>query len=318
MKKVYAIIALILTYSSFSSSQSIVSVSPSSATPGQTLNVTITGSGTHFQSGSSTYVSFGFDQCSSTALNSLTINSNTSLTANITIPTSSYIYNNLHDVQVETAIDGPVIGDHIFTISGANNFPVTISPDSGSPGQTLNVTITGNGTHFLQGSGSLVDCYLDLAQETCHDLPGVLFNCNPSSNTLMTGSLTIPPGTAGGYYDLSVYSTSDNFGILQNMFHVIGNVGINELENEYKLEISPNPFNQQVVIEYRITHPENVSIELYDLFGRKVYLKKVSNQSVGLHSQKINSSELDLKTGVYLLQFSPGDKSITKRIIFYD
>ena len=34
---------------------------------------------------------------------------------------------------------------------------VSINPNTGNAGQTLNVTITGNNTHFNQGSATIVD-----------------------------------------------------------------------------------------------------------------------------------------------------------------
>ena len=61
-----------------------------------------------------------------------------------------------------------------------------------------------------------------------------------------------------------------------------------------------------------------MSIEIYDMVGRKVFLKKTENQSLGLHSEIINATLLNLKPGIYFLQFSPGDRSITKRILLLD
>ena len=60
MKKIYSAALSILFATVVAPAQTITSVSPSSASAGQTLNVTITGSGTNFTSGSFTTVQFGF------------------------------------------------------------------------------------------------------------------------------------------------------------------------------------------------------------------------------------------------------------------
>ena len=52
---------------------SLESISPSSANPGQTLNITITGINTSFSQASGTTVSFSFEQASTTIVNSYNI-----------------------------------------------------------------------------------------------------------------------------------------------------------------------------------------------------------------------------------------------------
>ncbi len=313
MKNIFFAITLSLFAAAVCKSQSIVSISPSSVAAGQTLNVTIVGTGTHFTAASGTTVQFGFEQCSGTVVNSLFVNSNTQITANISVAAPN-LYNNLHDVEVYDPTDGYLVKDHIFAVTNASAFPVTLTPNSGIAGQVLNVTITGTGTHFMQGSSSGVKIEFDFDQRVCVASHNYFF-ASPSSNTVMDFLCVIPMGTDTGYYDFSIHDGVDNFGTFQNIFHVTRPVSVNELESEYHLEVAPNPFSNFTSLDYALSSSEAVLIELYDLFGRKVFVKSTGKQTPGSHSIRIDAEELNLSTGIYYLRFSVGDRNVTKRIL---
>src|SRR5205085_2868496 len=76
---------------------SIKSVNPVSGNAGQTLNVTITGSNTHFQHGNGTNVYFDFQQGSGTSVNSVSVINDSSLVANVSIP--AYLYSGYYNVS---------------------------------------------------------------------------------------------------------------------------------------------------------------------------------------------------------------------------
>jgi hypothetical protein len=88
----------------FINTPSLESISPSSASPGQTLNITITGINTSFNQGSGTTVSFSFEQASTTIVNSYNVIDDFSLEANISIP--SEVPNGTYDVFTNNNIDG--------------------------------------------------------------------------------------------------------------------------------------------------------------------------------------------------------------------
>jgi hypothetical protein len=313
MKNLSFITAALLCAVTVCKSQSIVSISPSSAAAGQTLNVTITGSGTHFLSGSATTLQFGFEQCSGTVVNSMVPNTNTMITANITVP-GSYLYNTLHDVEVFDLADGYLVKDHSFEVTGANPFPVTLTPNSGAAGQTLNVTITGTGTHFTQGSSSTVKIGLDLDQRVCYHST-TYFSSTPSSDTQMIVPFIIPANADTGYFDVGVFGSGDNFGWLQNIFHITGPVSVNELEAAYHLEVAPNPFGNATLLNYALTNTEAIGVELYDPFGRKIFTENPGKQMPGLHAVRIDAGELNLSNGIYYLRFSAGNRNVTKKIL---
>lgn len=106
---------------SSSTPASIVSVSPSTASSGETLNVTITGENTNFDQASGTLLSFSFEQASSSIVNSYTIVDDLTLKANITVPVN--ISENTYDVSINNSADGILYLLDGFTIS--NNTQVS-------------------------------------------------------------------------------------------------------------------------------------------------------------------------------------------------
>lgn len=162
--------------------QQITSVTPSSGEQGQTLSVTITGSGTAFAAGST--VSFG----QGVTVNSTTVNSATSITANLTISASALL--GARDVSVTTG-GTTAIGANLFTIAAPPRL-TSASPNSAQQGQTLAVTLTGTGTNFTNastvsfGSGITVN--------------SVAFN----SATSLTANITIASAATAGARDITV------------------------------------------------------------------------------------------------------------------
>jgi hypothetical protein len=188
-------------------SQSLVSISPDSATGGQKLNVTITGLNTHFNQASPTYVSFGGD----ITVDSTKILSNTSIQVNITVPaitTTGDYY-----ISVSDQIDAIPILSNAFHVKGI--LPpalVSISPDSASGGQTLNVTITGANTHFKQASPTSV--YFN---------GGIVVNSTSITNDLsIQANVTVPSNTVTGNYNVSIENSLDLIETLNSAFHVNG------------------------------------------------------------------------------------------------
>ncbi len=74
----------------------------------------------------------------------------------------------------------------------------------------------------------------------------------------------------------------------------------------------PNPFNASTVIGYSLAGPSDVSIEIYDLLGRKVHKVTEKNQASGLHEFTWDSAEQP--SGVYFYRLVAGDFVDTKQM----
>lgn len=157
----------------------LLTVLPGTAQAGTTDNIVITGQFTTFQQGFST-VSAG----SGVTVNFVTVNSLTQLTANITVASNASV--GLRDVSVTTNSATQTLHGALSITAGT---PVItqISPNIGNPGQTLNVTLTGQYTNWVNGT------------TTASFGAGITVNTvTVNSPTSVTVNITIGAGTPVG------------------------------------------------------------------------------------------------------------------------
>jgi hypothetical protein len=120
----------------------ITAVTPNTGQLGATLSVIVTGQFTHFVSGTTT-ANFG----PGITVNSVTVASSTSATANITIGGSALT--GPRDLVLTTSSE-VVTASGGFTVNTITPMLVGVSPNSGPAGQTLTVSLTGQSTTFVQ------------------------------------------------------------------------------------------------------------------------------------------------------------------------
>jgi subtilisin family serine protease len=125
----------------------IISSSPRQAYNGDTLDVAITGRGTAFENGTSVAV-FGSD----VTVNSTTVADRTHAVANITVSASAST--GYRDVNVITGPETPNYLQDGFLVKHPRI--ETLQPNIVYQGQTTDVRLVGEGTHFRAGSSELV------------------------------------------------------------------------------------------------------------------------------------------------------------------
>jgi hypothetical protein len=191
-------------------SPTIVNVNPSSTMEGTSLTVAISGQNTNFQQGTTTV---WFNQGSSTIYASnVNVNSNTSLDAFFNIPFGTPL--GLYDTNVQDPVDNTVTSTNSFTITANPNAPelISVTPNNGDINTTIPVTISGQNTNFLQGTGTLVFVQGSSTLITSN----LLFN----TNTNLGATLTIPPNAFPGYYDVYFTNALDGTMLLISGFYV--------------------------------------------------------------------------------------------------
>lgn len=171
----------------------LVSISPVTATLGQTLNIVVTGA--DFFAGTTT-ADFG----TGITVNSLSVDTaGTQLTANVTVSMSAAV--GPRSVSVANAAPGGgaamlgaalTVGNPVPTITG-------VAPNSGAKGQTLNVSITG--TNFIAGVTS-ADFGLGI----------VVNSVTITSPTSLTASITVDPNTVAAARSVSVVNAAPGGG----------------------------------------------------------------------------------------------------------
>lgn len=93
--------------------------------------------------------------------------------------------------------------------------------------------------------------------------------------------------------------------------------GEEEIVNAESVEISvyPNPFNDDVNINYEIKEAGPVEISITDLQGRVVFNESKSFLESGVYSLDLGNSFAELKAGMYILKFKVADKESTTKLL---
>jgi len=130
------------TIAEASNAHNITVVNPAFGTQGQTLNVNLTATGTHFVQGT-TFANFG----DGISINSLTITDSTDAQANITISNTTYI--GYRTITMMTGGEFATSNSTAFQIGPNNATLVSVSPNTEPQNGVQPVTLTTTGTHFL-------------------------------------------------------------------------------------------------------------------------------------------------------------------------
>ena len=110
----------------------------------------------------------------------------------------------------------------------------------------------------------------------------------------------------------------DEHGYIENSMIVANydlNVGINE--NEFNAasvsQNFPNPFTNTSIVSVNLTQATNLSLEVFNLTGQKVYEVSNGHSNAGTHNLVINAE--NLSSGVYFYTVNAGNNAITKKMI---
>ena len=82
------------------------------------------------------------------------------------------------------------------------------------------------------------------------------------------------------------------------------------------LQVYPNPFQTSTNISYTLNQASDVSLEVYDLLGKRIANLVNSTQSLGSHSIEFNPQEyFSANAGMYLLKIRMGENVAVKEMI---
>ena len=95
--------------------------------------------------------------------------------------------------------------------------------------------------------------------------------------------------------------------------NVIGNVGVNEVENVNNVTLYPNPTSNITNVSFDLTENTNVAIDLYDMSGRLVKAIPTQYLISGNNSITIETSEVN--AGVYFANITTDKFSKTYRLV---
>ena len=126
-----------------------------------------------------------------------------------------------------------------------------------------------------------------------------------------------------GYIDLATANViSNDISILFNLSDDITSIR-DDLPSELPLGYSlaqsyPNPFNPEAVIEFTLPVRAEVSLDVFNILGRKVRTLMTGELSAGDHQlvwDGRNSSGKQVSSGVYLYRLTSGEYSATRKMV---
>ena len=80
----------------------------------------------------------------------------------------------------------------------------------------------------------------------------------------------------------------------------------------------PNPFNASTTIRFRLPETRRVTIEVYDILGRRVKTLVDGSRTAGWHRVRFDGVDKDgkkLSSGVYLYRMEAGDFMSVRRLL---
>ena len=112
------------------------------------------------------------------------------------------------------------------------------------------------------------------------------------------------------------FASDYNLNVALAIFPVMSlNVGINDGEAQVAqlYQNAPNPFNGTTNIRYQLTEQANVTLEVFDLTGKRVKFFNEGSQTQGLYNVEINSDEMT--AGVYFYTLTANNQKVTQKMI---
>jgi hypothetical protein len=180
---------------------SIAGVIPGTAQPGQNLSVIVTGSFTHFLQGA-TVANFG----AGITINSLNVTDAAHAAVNITLAGNAA--GGPRNLTMTTGVEVGTLANG-FTIFAPPAI-LSLNPSTGQQGQTnLVLTITGQNTHFVQGTSSL-----NLGSDI------TINSVSVSNATSLVANITIPSTATVGTHT-AVVTTGSEVASLVSAFNVL-------------------------------------------------------------------------------------------------
>jgi hypothetical protein len=85
--------------------------------------------------------------------------------------------------------------------------------------------------------------------------------------------------------------------------------------NLYKLSIYPNPFRDEIQIDYSLNTASSVRIQLRDMLGREVATLENGMKSADSYHLEWNATDCDCPAGLYTVTMIIDDKVVTKQIV---
>jgi hypothetical protein len=90
---------------------------------------------------------------------------------------------------------------------------------------------------------------------------------------------------------------------------------VKEIEGLFSLDLTPNPFISELLINYQLNSQKTVSIQAYDLLGKSINNLVLDQIQVpGSYTYSFSAPS----SGVYFIKFTGDKESIIRRVVKMD
>lgn len=167
---------------------------------------------------------------------------------------------------------------HIYKADGTSLLVTQFAFPEGTTSAVYNVNVNGSSYGYTKG------------------MTGYTYNANDNvfSDGTSNEMSTVTGSLSGGY-------------VLTHTINVAGaTLGTSEVSNSNNFKVEqnyPNPFREETVFPIILNEKSNVSIELFDISGRKL-LTVIDKQRLSTGKQEIKMSRNQLKSGMYVAKIT--------------
>jgi hypothetical protein len=116
-------------------------------------------------------------------------------------------------------------------------------------------------------------------------------------------------------YSIWVESSSSEYLLKHHLGQGVTSVEANPKPISFKLEQNyPNPFNPSTTIQYSLPTEGLVTLEVFDMLGKRVSTLVNQEQSSGPHQAQWNAQSIS--SGIYFYRLTYNTTIITKKMLF--
>ncbi|MCW3083228.1 MAG: hypothetical protein JWP12_594 [Bacteroidetes bacterium] len=121
--------------------------------------------------------------------------------------------------------------------------------------------------------------------------------------------------TANGVYNVTLIVSGNCGSDTTTQIISVTTVGLDEsVAATLGYSVYPNPISESTTVSYFLPEKTDVIFELYNTVGQKIYSLKKGTQDSGHYEFNLNTKDLNLQNGVYILQLKTETKTAAVRI----
>ena len=239
----------------------------------------------------------------------------TQLFANATNGTGNYSY------QWKSNPDGfySILADPIVSPDTNTTYIVTVSDGHSSPSDSIKVYVKPRPSSYpIVGQQDVVE--FEYHNYTVSQSINSIYFWWVDNGSIFSGQgtndISVHWGAHGnGNVYVTTLSPNGCYSDTSVLNIAIGPAGINENELPLHFIVFPNPSNNLFNIEYDLTAPVSVRIELFNLLGERIAEIVNEKQNTGKHNYTIQPSSVAGTENIFYLKVQSGNQIFVKKIV---